>query len=280
MFSIIVFKAENTIEGVPSSWVLNDNGKDRCYWPKSAKVSVYIKNLQDPLPDWPLYDCIVKSTAATLVDMKRKVQALQYCSTTELDSDEEIVVNHDQGSSEDDLEIEAPPNKRYKLSDEGVNWQRMFEMMSNLTNKVNNLEMSTNAIKIKMAKNYEKLTSAMVMYQEQCAKMAEDIKLLSNKSVTTALAGEVATNLEFPSLPVGSLEDLQVLEERVQAQENAVALIGLLKTYGATSSLNSTIHHMMKYLMKAEVAVLHTLHGKNGKIPFLPLTICTCVRGE
>ena len=65
-FSVVEFTEDETVEVVPSSWLLNNN--QQCYWPcdpklNKAKKKQYVRSEIDPLYhprlNWQIFDCSV-----------------------------------------------------------------------------------------------------------------------------------------------------------------------------------------------------------------------------
>lgn len=49
------FKEENTYSVVPKNWILEENKKLFCKWPKSSITASMIMHADDPNDNWPLY---------------------------------------------------------------------------------------------------------------------------------------------------------------------------------------------------------------------------------
>lgn len=53
-WTVVIFTEEDTVEAVPSNWILHDN---KCYWPSltSEKLTAAIKNHIEFNVSWPSY---------------------------------------------------------------------------------------------------------------------------------------------------------------------------------------------------------------------------------
>ena len=85
MYLVVFFKEENSVEGVPKSWVLESaDGKTYCYWPsepKKYKVSKLVKDLAPFCNTWKLYPCIVKAEASNYQTMLIKTKEAEIATT-------------------------------------------------------------------------------------------------------------------------------------------------------------------------------------------------------
>lgn len=52
-WTIVIFTDEDTVEAVPSSWLINN----KCYWPSLPfdKITAAIRNHEEPKTCWPSY---------------------------------------------------------------------------------------------------------------------------------------------------------------------------------------------------------------------------------
>ena len=62
MYSVVVFINENTVEAVPSSWIISTNDQKRlCFWPdfKAKQLTNAIVELIKPDLSWKAHPCRV-----------------------------------------------------------------------------------------------------------------------------------------------------------------------------------------------------------------------------
>lgn len=122
MFSIVSFKEENAVEGVPSSWVTGVEGKMFCFWPTKSEqlklnMSNRIKRLEKPSVNWNLIACEVKAKVNSYEQMRDKVTEISYMTVTENESDVDIGTIEDEiipPTDSSDEELPEPPNKKSK----------------------------------------------------------------------------------------------------------------------------------------------------------------------
>ena len=95
MFSVVVFDDENSVEGVPSSWIKKLGNQTYCYWPprhSKDRLNIYnlIRKEITASTDWNLLTCRIKCETESFKDMRRKVKHSEIVST---DTDSENIVN-------------------------------------------------------------------------------------------------------------------------------------------------------------------------------------------
>ena len=128
MYLIVLFPNENSVEGVPKSWVTEKKGKQYCYWPRKAeKVTAYVKKNEPPGKDWLKVTCVVKCSAETYEEMRSKVKEAQditteYHSSSESETSKGSPLRRSSSSSDEDCNISCPPSppqKRQHLNPTG-----------------------------------------------------------------------------------------------------------------------------------------------------------------
>jgi len=53
-YAVVRFPKVDSFSEIPSLWLMED--KTKCRWPKSKNVTFFIKRLQAPDNDWPIFD--------------------------------------------------------------------------------------------------------------------------------------------------------------------------------------------------------------------------------
>jgi len=69
MYRIIIFDEDNSIAGVPSTWIKKIEDKIMCYWPlvsSRERVEKIIREQLEPNASWQLYNCRTKGGSISL----------------------------------------------------------------------------------------------------------------------------------------------------------------------------------------------------------------------
>ena len=101
----------------------------------------------------------------------------------------------------------------------------------------------------------------------------QDIKQLKKEKTRSP---EVLAK-SFPLLPLSSLQELHEFEEELEYKSKD--LVEYLYLFG-TPQISTSVHKMMKQVLKNEIAVLFSLKGTTKKRKFIDLKLCSCVRGK
>jgi len=129
MYLVILFTKENVVEGVPESWVFEEDHKKYCYWPpKNDKVTAYVKRNEPPRDDWRRYRCIVKYTTNTYEELRVKVKeatnVTTECNSSDSDTPRKQILAKPVYNSEVEERscspVPPPPTKRRLLSYSGM----------------------------------------------------------------------------------------------------------------------------------------------------------------
>ena len=124
MFSIVLFREENAIEGVPSCWLSEVGGKMFCYWPSKSEqlklnMTKIIQRRETPLVHWSLFACEMKGKSNSYEEMRKMVTEMSFMTATESESDDD----RDQSTVNEGLmpltdsseeELPEPPKKNLK----------------------------------------------------------------------------------------------------------------------------------------------------------------------
>ena len=131
MYFIIFFYEENSVEGVPKSWVhKRSDGKTYCYWPDQYNKNKISKLVKDNAPlseTWKVFPCVVKTEAADYHSMLVRAKEAEIATTeVSTSTDEEFAVSknrskqHIQSDSDESLEmVPLAPFKRSKTHKKG-----------------------------------------------------------------------------------------------------------------------------------------------------------------
>nr|XP_054589937.1 uncharacterized protein LOC129154115 isoform X1 [Nothobranchius furzeri] len=88
MFVIVEFLEDNTVEAVPSSWVVLNNGVHYCYW-TANKTSFRIRNLEHPSPDWTQHRVRLFQRQTEEYEEAKRL-ARQYLEDSQAESEREV----------------------------------------------------------------------------------------------------------------------------------------------------------------------------------------------
>ena len=106
-FKIVNFIIDNSVEGVPSSWIKTVKGQTLCYWPikiNGTSLTNLIKALHPPKLTWSLLKCKIYFEANSYQEMREKCQEAVYLTSsenTEGESDANLVAVGESSSDED-----------------------------------------------------------------------------------------------------------------------------------------------------------------------------------
>lgn len=122
MYKIVIFPNENSVEGVPNSWVKEVGKATFCFWPKKTeKVTHYVKKKEIPRDDWTMVPCIVKDIAETFEEMRKKVKSAENITTAVESSDSDTPQTIEKKrrkrlfsteDEEEDPDLPPPPQKK------------------------------------------------------------------------------------------------------------------------------------------------------------------------
>ena len=300
MYSIVRFVNDNSIEGVPTSWILNVQNQDYCKWPPklpSFGITRLVKRGTPPKANWNLNRCMIKYRDLTFVDMRSRLEASAYLAT---DSEMNTTGNpHNQtnfssDNSSDGLKYLENSCKKIK-SFQGGNFndiQTMCEQQleisgmtigsqnspSNLTFEqkvdqilylVTDLEYTQNAI-----------NSKLDIINQENSQIKEEIGALTTIMRRQSGIGGVPTiESNLPQLPVNTEEEMQTLEECLKEEGEINNLIYKLSNFEG-SHMRGTINKIMRNVIGNELANKYSMQGNRGKLSFMKLTLCTCIQGQ
>lgn len=115
-YSIVAFDNYNSVEGVPSCWLLKNGASTYAYFPKkcsATKLSNMIKEKVNPQPQWPLYKCTVLYQTPlyeTMLSKAAKAELTDHLSSSY--SETTFAANQDSSSDCDEYIPPTPPKKR------------------------------------------------------------------------------------------------------------------------------------------------------------------------
>lgn len=116
MFSIVHFYKENSVEGVPSSWVKSTDSKTLCYWPPKpmlkGKISNMVRCLDLPSASWNIFPCYVKATAESYSEMLSKAKEAEIASCLSSDDEDfQVLKTLNRFKRHPSLSLPSPPMK-------------------------------------------------------------------------------------------------------------------------------------------------------------------------
>ncbi|KAG5861271.1 hypothetical protein JTB14_003559 [Gonioctena quinquepunctata] len=86
-WTVVKFDDENTVEAVPSSWILGNS----CYWPPYArdKLVAAIKNFEAPNTHWPLHKMEIfrNGTFDSYLEARKKSNVAEYSSDLNIEEE-------------------------------------------------------------------------------------------------------------------------------------------------------------------------------------------------
>lgn len=94
MYFVVKFPEENTVEGVPLSWVgRDDQGKLFAYWPSTPGAKQAAKNCMPVNKLWPKHYCEIICKAECYDSMDRRAERARSTSDVELSSVDKSPIN-------------------------------------------------------------------------------------------------------------------------------------------------------------------------------------------
>lgn len=307
MYSVVHFPKERSVEAVPSSWLKVQSGATYCRWPSklsSDKISRKIKKKADPSSDWVLVECQEKYNCICYEEARNKCKELSYLTATETSSEDDVAET--QSESTDSEPLPKPPTEKKRKFISKPSTSKSSTIAQPLTVSTGEIEVgsqqpakrtklishsstdvqyseveNTNlqAVNDKLSEISEKLDSNRTLYitsianlQKTLVDCVEEVKQMKKKENRKT----VLNSTSFPSLPLASLQNLEEFEKDLE--DKAGDLVLYLSSFG-TPQISTSVHSLMKLVLKNEIAVLYSMHGKGGKRKFIDLKLCSCVRG-
>lgn len=114
MYLVVVVDPDNSIAGIPASWIKTIKQETYCYWPDKrpkAKVKELIKNKSDPSSSWQLLKCNIKVKTNNYEELIRIIKVYE---TEKSSSEKGSVREHSESpvlSSYSEFDSPAPPRK-------------------------------------------------------------------------------------------------------------------------------------------------------------------------
>lgn len=298
MYSVVHFTSENTVESVPSKWLVENNGKYRCYWPtklSNDRITKLIKKNCDSSDDWNLCQCQVKFKCNTYEESRAKCNDATYLTM----SDISLSSDNDSSSNDEPAAFQPPPKKKQKKTAEAsqlalpsTSTAVFLSKKPKKTPEASMLALPSTSTAVFLSKdhfdtvmkeerellknNAEMYLNAISKLQKEVIDIKEEVKQIRKANKIMHVAPDRS---QFPQLPVKTDEELMKFEEELQSNEMSLMLINYLVTF-STSEARRSVHQIMKRVATNEVLINYSLHGKQSKKAFIELKLCTCIRGN
>ena len=294
-YTVVHFKEENSVEGVPSSWIINVNNKVCCYWPPknvAGGITSLIKRCASADLSWSLAKCSIIFKASSYSDMREKCKEAAYLTGSENTEREESIVTEESDFESDSSEemFPSPPSKKMKVSN--CNKTVIGKKNSDITNQpisksanqpiseMNNLIMElVNKVKTIESQN-TKILSANSEIFKNLVDTKEEVQVLKRmirKNISSSVVIDHSSKL--PNLPIHSISGLNNLESILQDESERQNLTMKLSNFGG-SQLRGTVNNIMKNAISHSVSALYSMQGKGTKLSFMELKLCSCIQGE
>ena len=289
MFSIVLFREENAIEGVPSCWLSEVGGKMFCYWPSKSEqlklnMTKIIQRRETPLVHWSLFACEMKGKSNSYEEMRKMVTEMSFMTATENESDDDrdqSTVNEGVMSLTDSSEEELPEPPKKKLKSVSTSSGAREKKLDTENVETAQIEPLISTVALSNDDEEEsqgKIMKCLQLICKEILNVKEEQKLIK-RALKKTVHSLPDLDSKLPALPVKTAADLEGLELILGDEIEQKNLVSKLSNFGS-SSLRSTVHSIMKNTIASEVAVLYSLHGKGEKKPFIDLKLFSCIQGE
>lgn len=291
-WTIVKFIEENTVEAVPSNWLVGD----RCYWPPYSreKLIYSIRNYDEPNTCWPSYNISIFCNGIfnSYLEARNKTKVAEYTSDL---NDEDAKSrkyrkkkNHTISSEESEVEytgkLPSPPLKPKAKTGLKPSFQTQNQTPLELPD--DSKDKASCYCSCCPAHRGQEIDEHMKKITKQYYFMSNILKDISSRLESINIS-QNSDNLhdnmdslfvKFSIFPINTSENLAVIEEHLQETNNFKAACKDLSKMGG-NSMYEFIKRCMSQLLTNSFANEYSLFGRKNKKKFMGLKLADLVMG-
>lgn len=317
-FAVVEFLKENTVEAVPSSWVIEDKrGKQLCYWPDNmsgVEIKNYVKVCHIPDGGWPRYTVKILTRCNTYKKAKRKAgeaETVSCLETTDAGEPDDEAAGRSQDSNASSSThgretLPAPLPGRLGRSSSQASFradhplepskQQMRTEPQHVTSQQGLLDSGDESSASAEVLEHTTTPSETHLLKIVLEVRAQNKHIEQQNRELLATVGQVLRHLaaveqcreeeqprpdvpELFEMPISTMDEFWAADKRLRNPTDRALLEGQLLSLGESTSLPRVIQDMVGRLLSKGVQERFSLLGQRSKLSFRSTNMCSVIIG-